>query len=160
LPIRVERDDDGPGPMPPVVTVLKALIGVSSTLVSGMGALPLGMVPPGGTVTYVRRVYVGASNDVRAISDLVLPELASRDSFGTAPVSGDVDASDTPDVEASVLFLRLGTCSTNASALCKTNADCAGNGTCDDPQPAPGFPPGGVVTQVRTDAAGKFSGVV
>src|SRR5207245_2728229 len=31
---------------------------------------------------------------------------------------------------------------------------------CMDPQPAAGFLPGGAVTQVRTDAAGKFSGVV
>jgi hypothetical protein len=160
LPIRVERDDDGLGGAPPVVTPLATLFGVSSTLVTAMGALPLGTVPVGGTVTYVRRVYVGASRDVRAISDVILPELASRDGFTTGTVSGDVDASDTPDVEASIVFVRLGTCAGNASALCKMNAECPGSGPCMDPQPAMGFPPGGAVTHVRTDAAGKFSAVI
>ncbi len=159
LPVSTTLDADGPGGADGVTTPVSALFGVSSTLVTAVGVSGAA-IPPGGTFTYVRRIYVGASADVRAVSDAIIPELATRGSFATGTVSGDVDATDTPDVEASVVFVRLGVCSGNASALCKTNADCADSGTCGDPQPAPGFAPGAAVTQVRTDANGKFGGVV
>jgi hypothetical protein len=152
-------DADGPGGADGVTAPVPALFGVSSTLVTAVGTSGPAL-PPGGTFTYVRRVYVGTSADVRGISDYLMPDVASRNGFGIGIVSGDVDASDTPDVEASIVFVRLGTCAGNASALCKTNVDCGGNGTCGDPQPAGGFPPGGAVTQVRTDSSGRFSQVV
>jgi hypothetical protein len=46
LPVRVELDAHGPGGAAPVVTPLNTLFGVSSTLVTAMGVLPLGAVPP------------------------------------------------------------------------------------------------------------------
>jgi hypothetical protein len=139
--------------------VVANLFGVSSTLVTAMGVSG-GAMPVGGSFTYVRRVYARPGADVRAVSDVIIPELATKSSFTTGTVSGDVDAIDTPDVAATIVFTKLGACGAYAGAPCKTAADCAAGAACTDLQPATGFGPGGAVTQVRTDAAGKFSGVV
>jgi hypothetical protein len=158
LAVSVENDADGPGGADPVPGVAN-LFGVSSTLVTAMGVAG-GAMPVGGSFTYVRRVYARPGADVRAVSDVIIPELATKSSFTTGTVSGDVDATDTPDVAATVVFTKLGACGGNPSAPCKTAAECTGGAACTDLQPATGFGPGGAVTQVRTDAAGKFSGVV
>jgi hypothetical protein len=161
LPVRVEKDLDGPGGAPAVVTVPANLLGVSSTLVTAMGILPVGAdVPPGGTVQYVRRLYVGARADVRAVADDILPELAARHGFATGTLSGDVGAADTAELAASMVVTREGVCTTAPSTGCKANPDCGTTGPCVDPTPTTGFGPGGAVTHVRTDAAGVFSGVL
>jgi hypothetical protein len=157
LPVRVEIDADGPGGAAPAVTPLNSLFGVSSTLTTAMGILPLGTVPPGGTATYVRRVYVGGSPDVRAVGDAIIPELAARLGFETGSLAGDVDAADTPEVAASIVVTRLGVCA--GGGACRVDGDC-GQGLCVDPTPVGGFGPGGAVTHVRTDPSGAFSGVV
>jgi hypothetical protein len=159
LPVRVELDADGPGGAAPTVTVPASLFGVSSTLVTAMGALG-GAVPVGGSIAYVRRLYVGASADVRAVGDAIIPELATRNGFATGTLSGNVDAADTADVAASIVVTRVGACAAAPATTCRENTDCGGSGPCNDPTPAAGFPPGGAVTHVRTDAAGAFAGVV
>ena len=160
LPIREERDDDGPGGAPPVVTPLKTLFGVTSNLVTAMGRLPVGTVPPGGTSTYVRRIYVGGSPDVRSVGDVIIPDLASRLGFATGTLSGDVDAADTADVAASIVVTRVGVCANQQPGSCRGKADCPGLVPCVDPTPTEGFGPAGAVTQVRTDPSGTFSSVV
>ena len=159
LPIRTELDQDGPGGAAPVVTPVESFFGVSSPLVTAVGALD-GALPDGGSLTYVRRVYVGAGNDVRAVSDPIIADLATRDGFSTGTISGDVDATDTPDVAASIVLTRLGDCQGDPGDLCKADADCGIEGPCVELQPAQGFAHPGAVTQVRTDASGRFGGVV
>jgi hypothetical protein len=160
VPESVTLDSDGPGgPNPPVTTAVDSLFGVSSTLVSALGNNPIAPPDPDGTLTYVRRIYVGNRGDVRSVSDGIVPELASRLGWGSGTVSGDVDAADAANVEASILITRLGRCSGNPSISCKTNPVCTGMGTCTDPVPTTGFSPNGAVTQIRTDATGAFSAV-
>ncbi len=161
LPVQLEIDADGPGGAAPVVTPLNAFFGISSPLVTAVGGTAGGVaLQVGGTVTYVRRVYVGAGADVRAVSNAIIPELATRLAFQTGTISGNVDAADTSDVAASILVTRLGRCTGDASRVCKGVADCTGAGACADTVPLTAFNPGGAVTQIRTDAAGAFSGVV
>jgi hypothetical protein len=162
VPVQVVVDQDGAGPIPPVVTAVNAFFGVSSTLVTALGNLPtIAALSPGGTLAYTRRLHVGARNDVRSVADTILPDLASRTGFATGTISGDVDAADTADVAASILVTRLGRCSGNPGITCTATAPaCAGAGTCTDPVPTTGFPVGGKVSHVRTDATGAFAGVV
>ena len=156
----VTVDTDGPGPNVPVTTNVDSLFGVSSSLVSALGNLPATAPGPNGTLTYVRRIYVGTRNDVRAVSDGIVPELATRFGFGAGTVSGNIDATDAPNVEASILITRVGRCSGNPSVSCKTTSPtCTGIGTCTDPVPTTGFNPNGAVSHVRTDSAGSFGGV-
>lgn len=129
-------DQDGPGGNPPVVSTVNTLFGVSSNLLTAFGNPPLGTLQPGGVLSYRRRIYVGNRNDVAAVANPILAELAARQSFATGTVSGNVDASDTPDVAASVIATR-----TAGAAV-------------------PGFPNNTPVTHFRTDATGAFSGVV
>ena len=159
LPVRTELDLDGPGGADPVVTPIPSFFGVSSTLVTAVGATG-GALPDGASLAYVRRVYVGAGNDVRAVSDSIITDLAARNGFSTGTISGDVDATDTPDVAANIVLTRLGDCQGDPGDLCKADADCGVEGPCVELQPAPGFAHPGAVTQVRTDAAGRFSGVI
>jgi hypothetical protein len=161
LGVRIEVDTDGPGGAPPVVTPVDGLFGVTSNLVSALGNPPAGAsLAPGGTFTYVRRVYVGARNDVRSVGDAMISELAVRRGFATGTIAGDVDAADTPDVAASIVVTRLGRCAGDATRTCRAASDCGAGGTCDDPVATPGFAPGNAVTHVRTDTWGKFAGVV
>jgi hypothetical protein len=161
LGVRIEVDADGPGGVPPVTTPVDGLFGVSSNLVSALGNLPLGgTLAPGGTLTYVRRLYVGARNDVRSVADAMIADLAARRGFATGTLGGDVDAADTRDVAASLFVTRLGRCAGDATRTCRAAADCGGSGPCADPVPTPGFAPGSAVSHVRTDGAGVFSGVV
>jgi hypothetical protein len=155
LPVSTIFDADGPGGADPVTTPVSSLFGVSSTLVTAVGALGP-KLPPGATVSYVRRFYVGASAEVRAVADPIITELAARSSFATGTLSGNVDAADTPDVAASIVVTRLGACAGAPATACHAASDCAGTGPCNDPTPAAGFAPGGAVTQVRTDATGTF----
>ena len=158
LPIETALDADGPGGNPPVVAAANGLFGISSTLVSALGHLPAGgPLAPGGTFTYTRRLYVGARNDVRAVSDEMLPVLAGRLGFATGTITGDVDAADEPDVQADVVVRRVGRCAVS-NALC--TASCGADGPCNDPVPTTGFSPGGHVTHVRTAPDGTFADVV
>ncbi|MFN8544729.1 MAG: CehA/McbA family metallohydrolase [Candidatus Binatia bacterium] len=134
---------------------------MSSTLVTALGnPLAVASLAPGGTMTYVRRLYVGARDDVRSVADEIIPALSARLGFATGRLAGDVDAADTSDVAASIVLTRLGRCGGDASRPCKAAADCAGGPACADPVPIAGFGPGGAVTHVRTDATGAFGDVV
>jgi hypothetical protein len=164
LGVEIEIDQDGPGGAAGLLAPVSSFFGVSSTLVSALGPVPpAGTVAPGGTVRYVRRLYIGAQNDVRSVADLMLAELAARpNGFETGTISGTVAASDEPGVEASVLVRRLGRC--GGGAPCASDAECGG-GACTDPVPTPAtgpalFGPGGFVSHVRTAADGAFAGVV
>jgi hypothetical protein len=165
LGVSIVRDPDGPGGAPPDVNApVNTLFGVTGGLISALGnPVPLvpGGVPAGGTLTYTRRVYVGSSNDVRGVSNNVFPEMATRplaNPVVNGTISGNVDAADDVNVEATLLLTRLGRCSVG-SAPCKVTADCV-SGTCVDPFPTTGQFPNGFISQVRTDSTGAFSGVV
>jgi hypothetical protein len=161
LGVDVETDADGPGGASPVNSAVNALFGVSSTLISALGNAPvLGGTAVGATLTYRRRIYVGAGNDVRSVSNGTLAELASRLAFSTGTISGDVGATDTANVEASIVATRIGRCTITPGVNCKSNTDCGVNGPCIDTVPTPGQGVGGATTQVRTDSTGAFSGVV
>ncbi len=162
LPVNAVTDVDGAGATPPVTTAVNSLFGVSSTLVTALGNGPVaGGNAAGATLSYTRHIYVGGRNDVRAVSDGVFGELATRLSFSTGTISGDVGAGDTPDVEASILITRLGRCAGNASVTCKAAADCTGGtGPCNDPLPVTAQGVGAATSHVRTDAMGVFGGVV
>jgi hypothetical protein len=156
-----EVDPDGPGGAPPSSTTpVNNLFGISSTLVTALGNSPGTPPPPGGTLSYTRRLYVGTSNDVRGVGDGIIAEMAGRIPFSTGTISGDVDAADTANVEASLLITRIGHCQANTSLSCKVTADCAGSGPCVDPTPTGGMVINSPLSHVRTDAAGLFSGVV
>ena len=160
LGVSLSLDPDGAGPTPPTTARVDSFFGISSNLVTALGPLPAGSLPVGGTLTYVRRLYVGDANDVRSVGDPIIAELASRGGIGVGTLAGDVDATDAADVPANVLVTRLGRCAVSG-ARCAAAADCgAGGGACTDPIPTAGFAPGAAVTHVRTDASGAFSGVV
>ena len=136
LGVEVSVDQDGDGPGAPVVTPVDRLFGVSNNTTTALGNLPAtATLQPGGVLRYTRRLYVGARNDVASVANPILQALAARQGFATGTISGDVDASDGTDVAASVIVTRTGTAA----------------GT---------IPAGSPVTQVRTDAAGAFGGVV
>jgi hypothetical protein len=165
--MQVEKDDDGPGGAAPVVTPVNSLFGVSANLVSALGNTPLpGTLSVGGTITLTRRVYVGTRNDVRSVGDDMMALLAARVPFSTGTISGDVDAADTGNVEASIVVTRLGRCTGNPSVSCKAGTDCTGIGSCADASALPScgalscFSPGGAVSQIRTATDGTFGGVV
>lgn len=158
LGVDVVIDSDGPdGPSAPVATPVDAFLGVSSNLVTALGNAPGGPLEPGGTIVYTRRLYVGGHDDVRAVSDPILTDLAPRLGLALGTLSGDVDAADASDVRASILVVRLGRCAD--ASPCRSAAECGGS-ACTDPVPVAGFSPGGAVTHVRTAADGTFSGVV
>jgi hypothetical protein len=167
LGVSIVRDPDGPGATPPDInSPVNTLFGVSGTLVTALGNFITGVpggTPAGGTLTYTRRLYVGDRNDVRSVSNAIFPELATRPlalPVINGTISGNIDAADDPNVEATILIKRLGRC-TISLASCKTNADCTGGGgSCADPVPTTGQFPDAYITQIRTDAAGAFSGVV
>jgi hypothetical protein len=134
-PVSMTIDPDGPtGPMPPVVTNLPVLLGVTSAEVSATGnafdPTKSPMIPAGGSFTFTRRIFVGEKNDVASVSDQMLSRAFPAAALGT--LTGDVDAADSPDVEASIII---------TGGL------------------QPFFPAGAPVpvTQVRTDKTGKFS---
>lgn len=134
-------DQDGPGGNPPVVATVNQLFGISGSLLSGFGNQPVtnpltGGLEPGGILIYKRRVYIGDRNDVAAVANPMITELATRQAFGTGTISGNVDAADTPDVRASVIATKTG------GAL------------------TPGFGANTPVTQFRTASDGSFSGIV
>jgi hypothetical protein len=165
LGVSIVRDPDGPGGAgPDINAAVNNLFGVSDGLISALGnnvGLVPGGVPAGGTLTYTRRLYVGDRNDVRSVSNGIFPELAARglaNPVVNGTISGNIDAADDANVEATLLLTRLGRCSVG-SAPCKVTADCV-SGTCVDPFPTTGQFPNGFTSQVRTDAAGAFSGVV
>jgi hypothetical protein len=163
LGMTVVVDPDGSGPTPPTPpTAVNTLFGVSSTLISALGNLPVGGGDGvGASLTYTRRIYVGGTNDVRSAANDIVPELASRIPFNTGTISGDVNASDTASVEASILVRRVGRCNLAPATPCRANADCGANGPCVDPVPTGGGQvPGAAIDHIRTDTTGAFSGVV
>jgi hypothetical protein len=163
--VSTSRDPDGGGGAGPDVNAfVNTLFGINSGLVTALGNPP-GSVPGGvpntGTLTYTRRLYVGDRNDVRSVSNLIFPELATRPLANpviNGTISGNIDAADDVNVEATVLLKRLGRCSVGA-APCKVTADCV-SGTCVDPFATTGQFPDAYISQVRTDSTGAFSGVV
>ena len=137
LGVDISVDQDGPGGNPPVVTTVNTLFGVNSNLVTALGHLPAtGILNPGGVLRYTRRIYVGNRNDAASVANGMIGALAARQAFATGTISGNVDASDTPNVVASVIATKTGGAST------------------------PGFPNGTPVTHFRTDASGAFGGIV
>lgn len=167
LGVNVTRDPDGAGATPPDINAaVNNLFGVSDGLISALGnniTLVPGGVPAGGTLTYTRRIYIGDRNDVRSVSNDIFAELATRPlalPVINGTISGNIDAADDPNVEATVLLKRLGRCSIS-TAPCKVTADCGGGGNvCNDPVPTTGQFPDAYISQVRTDSTGAFSGVV
>ncbi|MFQ5691321.1 MAG: CehA/McbA family metallohydrolase, partial [Gemmatimonadota bacterium] len=137
LGVEVSIDQDGPGLNSPVVIPVNTLFGVSSNLLTAFGNIPAATgLNPGGVLTYKRRLYVGSRNDVASVANPMIAELATRQSFGTGTISGDVDATDTPDVVTSAIATKTGG------------------------PPSPGFGPNTPVTHFRTDATGAFGGIV
>jgi hypothetical protein len=135
VPVNIAFDPDGPdGPMPATVTTTPVVIGVTSALVSAVGnpfdPTKSPMLPVGGSFTYTRRIYVGGRNDVASVSDQVFAQAFPAAALGT--LTGDIDAADSADLEASVII----------------------NGGLQ-----PFFSSGATlpVTQIRTDKNGKFS---
>jgi len=167
LGVNVTRDPDGPGGAGPNVNAeVNNLFGVNNGLISALGNnvnLVMGGVPNTGTLSYQRRLYVGNRNDVSSVSNYVFPVLATRTLANpviNGTISGNIDAADDVNVEATVLLKRIGRCSIS-TAPCKTTPDCGGGGNvCNDPFPTTGQFPDGFITQVRTDSTGAFSGVV
>lgn len=129
-------DPDGAGGAPATVTTVNTLVGVSSNLITAFGNLPSGSLDPGEVLSYTRRIYVGDKNDVASVANEMIPALAVRRGFATGTVSGDIDASDTANVVASVVATRTGGVA------------------------VPGFANGAPATHFRTDASGSFSGIV
>jgi hypothetical protein len=129
-------DPDGPGGTPATISTVNTLLGVSSNLITAFGNFPSGNLDPGEVLTYTRRLYVGDRNDVASVANDIIPVLAARQGFSTGTVSGDIDATDTANVTASVIVTRTG------GAV------------------VPGFAAGAPVTHFRTDSSGSFSGVV
>jgi hypothetical protein len=130
-------DPDGPtGPMPPNVSMLPVLLGVGNDLVVGVGnafdPAKSPMVPAGGSLTYTRRILVGATNDVASVSNFIYSAIFPAAALGT--LTGDIDADDSADVEANLIF---------EGKLTPFFQD----------QTVP-------MTQVRTDRTGKFSVVL
>ncbi len=136
IPVQISRDPDGPGGAAPSVTAVNKLFGISNATLTAFGNFPSGSLAAGETLEFVRRIYVGDANTVRSVSDDMITEMASRIGFSTGTLSGDVNAQDTNDVEASVVAIRT--------------AGPAIDGL-DDDSP---------VTEIHTDATGAFSGVV
>jgi hypothetical protein len=159
LPVRYELDSDGPGGVaPPAVTPIDSLFGVSSTLVTAMGVLPLGAVPPGATVTYVRRVYVGGSAR-RARRRRRHHSGAGR----AARVPHGHDRRQRrrrrhgPTWRRASWSQRVGVCTGDHAVHCKTDAAVQAPARASIRFPRPGSGPNGAVTQVRTDAVRRVS---
>ena len=60
------------------------------------------MIPAGGTLTFTRRILVGATNDVASVSNFVYSAIFPAAALGT--VTGDIDSDDSADVEANLIF--------------------------------------------------------
>jgi hypothetical protein len=137
LGVATSLDADGPGGAPPVTAPVNQIFGTSGVQATALGNLPVGTpLDPGESVTYERRLYVGARNDVASVANLMFPEIGNRLGFGTGTLSGAVGARDAPGVAASVIVTRTGGV------------------------PIAGLPNGSPVTQFRTDASGVFEGIV
>jgi hypothetical protein len=139
LGVRASLDEDGPGPLPPFKDEeVERLFGVTNADLTALGNFPLtfGGVVPTGVLSYERRVYVGARNDVDAVAGPMIAALAAREGFETGTLSGNVDARDGADLEA------------------------VGIATRRSGPPLNRIPDGAPVTHFRTDASGAFAGVV
>lgn len=136
LPIELSVDDDGDGPGAPLVRQVQTLFGVSNNTTTALGPTPITAgLAPGAVLRYSRRLYVGDRNDVAAVTDRMLPVLAGRFGFAVGTISGDVDATDTRRVIATLIATRT-----------------AG--------PDAVFAPGAPITHRVTDRNGRFAGVV
>ncbi len=134
-PMSMTIDPDGPaGPMAPTITPLPVLLGVTSAEVTATGnafdPAKSPMIPAGGSFTFTRRIFVGERNDVASVSDQMLSQVFPAAALGT--LTGDIDAADSADLEASIII---------TGGL------------------SPFFPAAAAlpITQVRTDKSGKFS---
>ena len=130
-------DPDGDGPTPPTFdAVVDTLFGVTNHDLTALGNPPLCFcgLPPDGTLTYTRRVYVGARNDVASVANPMLAELGVRTGFETGTISGNVDGAESADVVATGIATRTGGAALTA------------------------FPDDTPVTQFRTDASGALLG--
>jgi hypothetical protein len=139
LGVQATFDPDGAGATPPTYDFpVDTLFGVSSHELTAFGNTPLCFcgLPPTGTLTYTRRIYVGTRNDVASVANPILQEMATRAGFETGTISGDIDGAESSDVVATGIATRTG-------------------GT-----PLTAFPDDTPVTQFRTGDDGTFSGVV
>jgi hypothetical protein len=138
LGVRASLDPDGPGgPLAPVESPVNQLFGISGVQATALGNPPLTFtLAPGAALSYERRLYVGARNDVASTANPILTELAGRLGFATGTLAGDVDAADTAKVRASGVVTRVG-----GPAIAS-------------------LPAGSPITHFRTDAHGAFAGVV
>lgn len=167
LGVSIVRDPDGAGGGGPDINApVNTLFGISGGLVTAQGSNPTavpGGVPAGGTLTYTRRLYIGTTNDVRGVSNDIFAEMATRPlglPVVNGTISGNIDAADDPNVEATLLLRRLGKCSVSM-APCHNTGECGGGGNvCNDPVPTTTQVVNGYISQVRTDSTGAFSGVV
>lgn len=135
LGVDVSLDPDGDGPVDPVVREVNTILGVSSAIATSFGNPTLGSVPPGGVMTYRRRMYIGDRNDVASVANPMITELARRQGFGVGTIGLD-PASAGPGVLAGVVATRTG-------------------GSEDVP-----FEVGAPVSQFYTSENGDFDGIV
>ncbi|MGH7822888.1 MAG: carboxypeptidase-like regulatory domain-containing protein, partial [Candidatus Binatia bacterium] len=122
-------DADGAGPLPASPAVGPPFVfGLNNTTASAVGFGGPNVIPPGGSFTYTRHLFVGARSDVAACTDLIL------DHFGVPTVEARGRVADTSGagVDASLLISLSG------------------------PPPLPELLPGAPLTQVRTAADGSF----
>lgn len=131
LGIEAVFDVDGPGPAPPFSVPTNLLFGASSVQATALGNAPVFLEAfPGTQVDYERRLYVGDRNDVASTANPILRELGARLGFATGTLAGRADA------PVSGVATRTGGPS------------------------IPELPVGSPVTQFRSDAEGRFSGIV
>lgn len=134
--VETQVDPDAGGPTLPVIASIDVLFGISNNLITALGNIPGAELASGASLSYERRVYVGASNDVASVANSILPVLGGRLGFSTGTISGNVDAVDNPDISVSAVAVR-----TSGPAI-----------------PFLGDP--SAVTHFRSDATGAFGGVV
>jgi hypothetical protein len=107
LGVAATLDPDGDGPMETQRESQDQVFGVSSITSTSMGNTSVGAVPPGGVMTYTRRVYVGDRNDVASTSSPMITELAARRGFEIGRIRLDAQSVD-PAVAMTVLATRTG----------------------------------------------------
>lgn len=140
LGVQFVLDQDGPGGAAATTVTVNKLFGVNSLATSAMGNVPIsGSLNVGGTMSYTRRIYVGDRNDVASVSNDMYPVLAARQAYSTGTISGNIDASDTTNVDASVVVTRTAGAAVPPYTLANSLF---------------------VATHFRTDSTGAFSGIV
>lgn len=123
-------DPDGEGPLPAAPAVGSPLLfGLNNTLTTAVGFAGPNVIPPGGSFSYSREIFVGTRSDAAACTDMIF------DHFGVSTVeaAGRVVDGSGNGVDASLVISPV------------------------NPLPIPGLMPGAPLTQVRTAVDGSFS---